>query len=496
MKPDRLTFQRACSSRPLHVACLNSLAAFLGLLVATHSAKAADLMDVWRAAQMHDLDFSAAMYSHRAGLSQEAEASALWHPTVQVTGTAGRMTSDTATEGAQFSAPGFPSTNGVAFNTSVNNGSVDRWALSARQPLINPDRLAQSRQLRLNVEASDVEWQIARQSLILRTAERYFDVVLAQESLLVLRRQARSVEKSLGEIKSRFQLGDAPITDTHEATARMEAIQAQILSAETDLQLRLAALADATGLPPENVTVMTPTGELPSSGKSLDEWLGEASQNNPELLTRQKAVAIAQQESARYGALSSFSLDLVGEVSHDNLTGSGDFGAAGNTSRNALLGVQLTIPLYTGGDRSARRDKSAALAEKALNELDRTRQQIALQTRSAWLGLTVGSSRVSALAASLKACEARLAATRLGHEVGDRTTLDVLNAENDAANARLSWMQARIAVMMDRLRLDALAGKLEEDQLQAINSGLRPAEPDSDMNINVYPAMRKESINR
>ena len=178
---------------------VNRLATLLGLLVTAHSVAATDLMEVWRAAQLHDLDYSAAMSVHKAGVSKEAEANALWRPTVQVTGTAGRMTSDTTTQGAQFSAPpSFPTTNGVAFNTSVNNGSVERWLLSAKQPLINRDRLSQSRQLTLNYEASDIEWQIACQSLILRTAERYFDVVMAQETLTVLQRQTQSLEKSLG----------------------------------------------------------------------------------------------------------------------------------------------------------------------------------------------------------------------------------------------------------------------------------------------------------
>ena len=469
--------QRAFSGWPFHVGSMNLLSVLLGLFVAAHPAYATDLMEVWRAAQLHDLDYNAAISAHKAGASKETEANALWRPTVQLTGTAGRMTSDTATQGAQFSAPPlFPTTHGVAFNTSVNNGSMDRWALSAKQPLINGDRSAQSRQLYLNVEASDLEWQIARQSLIVRISERYFDVVMAQESLMVLRRQAKSVEKSLGEIKSRFKLGDVPVTDTHEATARMEAIQAQVLSAESDLQLKLTELADATGISPDKLTVMKPTGEIQVPGKSLDEWLSESAQNNPELRMKQTSVEIAREESRRYGALASTSLDLVGEISHDHLSGSGDFGAASNTSRSALLGVQLTIPLYTGGYRSARQDESLALAERALNEYDRTRQQVALRTRSAWLGLTVGSSRIEALAASLKASEARLAATRLGHEVGDRTTLNVLNAENDAANARLSWMQARITLVMDRLRLSALAGKLEEEQLQVINATLQPAD--------------------
>ncbi len=472
----------------IHPAILNRASQAVGLklliallvpTIAASSASATDLMEVWRAAQLHDLDYNAAISAHKAGLTKQDEAGSLWRPTVQLTGTAGKMTSDTETQGAQFSAPGFGSKTDVAFNTSVSNGNLERWAVSAKQPLINRDRLAQSRQLNLNVEASDLEWQVARQSLILRTAERYFDVVKAQESLQVLRRQAESIKQSLGEIKARFQLGDVPVTDSHEATARMETVNAELISAESELQLKLAALADATGIPPEKLKVMKPTGELPTAGKNLDEWLTEVSKNNPELRMSQTRVEIAREESTRYGALASPTLDLVGEISHDHLSGSGDFGAASNTGRNALLGVQLTIPLYTGGYRNARQNESLALAEKSMNEYDRARQQIALQTRSVWLGLTSGSSRVTALAASLKSSEARLAATRLGNKVGDRTTLDVLNAENDAANARLSWMQARIAQAMDRLRLDALAGKLEEDQLHMINGTLQPDTPET-----------------
>ena len=471
-----------------HIASPGLLMVLLVSMSAVSSASATDLIEVWRAAQLHDLDYNAAISEHKAGLAKQAEANSLWRPSVQLTGTAGKMSSNTEAQGAQFSAPGLGSNTGVAFNTSVSNGNLERWAVSAKQPLINRDRLAQSRQLDMNVAAADLEWQVARQSLILRSAERYFDVVMAQESLQVLRRQAESIKQSLGEINARFQLGDVPITDTHEATARMETVAAGLIAAESDVQLKLAALADATGMPAEKLTVMKPTGELPAAGQNLDEWLSEVSQNNPQLRMSQTRVEIAREESARYAALASPTLDLVGELSHDHLSGSGDFGAAGNTGRNALLGVQLTIPLYTGGYRNARQNESLALAEKSMNEYDRTRQQLALQTRSVWLGLTSASSRIVALAASLKSSEARLAATRLGNKVGDRTTLDVLNAENDAANARLSWMQARIAQAMDRLRLDALAGKLEEDQLQLINGLLQPDNSDSGVDNQPSPA--------
>ena len=96
-----------------------------------------------------------------------------------------------------------------------------------------------------------------------------------------------------------------------------------------------------------------------------------------------------------------------------------------------------------------------------------------MHTRAAWLGLTVGAGRIAALAEALKANQARLDATRVGVEVGDRTTLDLLNAANDAANAELALLQARIGSLMDRLRLAALSGQLDEAQLQVVNATLQ-----------------------
>ncbi len=451
------------------------LVAMAGVLYVS-LAQATDLMQAWQAAQQHDLDYMAAEAAHQAGQARRDQSSALWRPTVEATGTAGRMTNDTQTQGAQFYAPGFPLTNNASFNTSINNGTLDRWSLSARQPLINRERLARSRQLDLNADVADLEWQNARQELMLHTAQRYFDVALAQEALRVARRQEQSVEKALGEVKTRYQMGDVPITDTHEAAARMEAIRAQIMAAETELQLKQAALSDATGLPMDKIEALQPTkGNLPLPGAPLEQWMSDAAAGNPGLRTQLLRVDVAREESARFSALASPSLDLVGEVTRDHLSGSGDYGAASNVMHTTLLGVQLTIPLYTGGMRSARHDETQRLADKALTDSDRARQQVALQTRAAWLGLTAGAGRVNALAAALKASQSRLDATRLGHRMGDRSTLDLLNAESDAANARLAWLQARVAVVMSRLQLTALAGKLEEGQLHDINLLLEPA---------------------
>jgi outer membrane protein len=445
------------------------------LLVATQAAAAADLIDAWRGAQRYDLEFAAARSARQAGEARRAQSASVWRPSVLLTGTVGKANNDTSTTGAQFAAPGFGSADGASFDTSINNGNMTRWALEARQPLVSRERDARKRQLELAADVADLEWQSARQALLLRTAERYFDATLADESLRVLRRQQIAVERAHAEVRDRFRLGDVPVTDTHEAAARAEAIRADVLAAETQWQLKRAALADATGLPPAELQALATVGVVVAQDvPPLEQWLADARAGNLQLRAQTAGTEVAQQEAAKYGAAAAPSLDLVAQIGQDRLNGSGDFGPASNSLNNAMIGVQLTVPLYTCGYRSARQDEALRLADKAATEAERTAQQVAQQTRAAWLGLTVGAARSAALAESLKASLSRLDATRVGRQVGDRTTLDLLNAENDASRAELALLQARVSLLLDRLRLAALAGRLGEEQLQSVNASLQP----------------------
>lgn len=454
----------------------SAVALWAVVMLAAQAGRAADLVDVWRAAQQHDLDFAAAGAAHQAGEARRAQSGTLWRPSVQLTGTAGRMSSETTVNGAQFSAPGFPQTDGVNFNTSVNNGALGRWTIEARQPLLSRERQAQSRQLELSADVAELEWQNARQTLMLNTAQRYFDVALASESLRVLRQQQGAVDRALTEARDRHALGDVPVTGTYEAAARAEAIRAQILATEADLQLKEIALSDVTGLRPEAMQLRFPGNEAaPVEVRALDRWLADAADRNPLLRMQLTRTEAATEEAAKFSLAASPTIDLVAQVGQDRLSGSGDFGSALNSSSAMMIGVQISVPLYTGGYRSARQEEALHLADKARADADRTRQQIALQTRAAWLGLTVGAGRIAALAEALKANRARLDATRLGVQVGDRTTLDLLNAQNDTASAELALLQARIGSLMDRLRLASLSGQLDEAQLQAVNATLQAA---------------------
>lgn len=448
------------------------LALGMALALAAQAGAATTLAQAWQAAQQHDHEFAAARAAHAAGQARRDQSGALWRPNVVLSAAASRMSSDTSVGGARFAAPGFGQSSGVAFDTSIDNGNAHRYSLSVRQPLLDSERLAQGRQLQYGADMAEAQWQDARQGLMLRVAGHYFDLLVAGETARLLRQQQASAERALEETRDRFELGDVPVTDTEEARARADAIRAQAMAAETDLELKRVAFADLTGIAATDLPGFVATPAVSQGLGPLERWLGQAALRNPALLAQQQQQRVAREEAARHAALAAPKLELVAQVGRERLDGSGDFGPAHNSASNKMIGLQLTVPLYTGGYRSARQREALHLADQVRFEGEHLRQQVALRTRAAWLGLNAGASRVTALEQARKSALARLDATRLGQEVGDRTTLDLLNAQNEATAAELNLLQARAALALDRLRLAALAGELDDATLAAVSQGI------------------------
>lgn len=450
-----------------------ALLAFCGM--APGVAAATDLLQVWQAARQHDPQGQVVEAARAAGAARREQAAALWRPTLGLSASAGYSSADSRMDGAQFAAPGFGNSTGVSFGTSVNGGTATRWSLGARQPLYSPERRAQQRQLSLAADAADLEWQAAQQDWMLLTAQRYFELLLAERRLALLQQQQLAVDKAYTEAQDRYALGDQPITDSHEAAARARGLQAQVLAAANELELARQALQDSTGLAGEGLQLQAPSGQLADGQLAgLDSWLALAQQHNPLLRLQQAQAEVAAAEVRKHSLAGSATLDLVAQASRERLGGSGDYGQASNSQSQQMVGLALNLPLYTGGWRSAKLAEALSLEQKARAELERARLQLAQQTRGSWLALHSGQARLAALEQALLASRARLDATRLGRQVGDRTTLDLLNADNDAAAAELALLQARTELLQHRLRLDALAGQLDLPELQAVNAKLQP----------------------
>ncbi len=441
------------------------------LLAATSSAYAEDLMDAWHAAQSKDPSFSAARAGAEAGKKKNDQAKALKLPQVIASVSAGGINAYNKISDAQFSAPGLGSAGGAAFKTQTNMGADLRWNVSAEQPLYNAERSSLAQQLNKQAQLADVKFSAAEQQLILQVSKAYFDVLLAEDTLASVKKQRLAVAQALKVAKGRFEEGDVAIIDTHEAQARDDALVSQELEAESNYQLVQSALTDLTGSsdqslarPAEQVSFQNLDAGL------LNDWLASAKTNSPSLHMQQIQQGIAHDEINKFQSSTAPVLNLVAQAGGEELRGLGG-GINSDLSNHALsIGVQLTIPLFTGGMRSAKYAEAVLLEDQAKSETEAIRIRAGQQARAAWLGVTVGKSRIKAVEQALVSSKVKLEATELGKEAGDRTTLDVLNAEQDYYATRTELFRARYQTLFSYLNLAAVAGSLDEKRLEEVNT--------------------------
>lgn len=451
-----------------------AIASFMLLGMSSSPSFAASLMDVWHEAQNRDPEFIASRYEQMAGEKRRDQGSSLWLPNVNLSALTGSMSYNTAVSGAQFYAPGMGTFNGANFNTSINNGFVNRYALSATQSIYNRERLAQSRQLNMSADASNLGLQVAQQNLILLVAERYFDVLTAEETLRLAKKQESAIGKTRQEIEKRFKLGDASQTDMQEVSARLDSSKVRVLEADTNLAIKKLSLQDLFGSPAKvdklkiafNVNNLT----LPS----MDSYLGKLKTQNIQLQMLSVQEKVAKEEAEKYGAINSPKLDAIAQSSKDKLNGSGDFGTASNTStNNYLVGLQLSIPLYTGGYRTAKQEEALLLVEKTKAEYSKSELNLERTLRTVWLSLHSAKDKIIALSNAQKTGEARLSTTRNGHSVGARSTMELLSAESELITTDYALYMEKVNYLLNRLRLAALTGEISEQDLTLVNAYLQ-----------------------
>jgi outer membrane protein len=449
---------------------LHSLLAAL-FVVSTSNVYAADLMDAWHAAQAKDPTFSAARAGAEAGKKKNDQAKALNQPQVTASVGAGGVNAYNKISDAQFSAPGFGSSGGAAFKTRTDLGADLRWNINAEKSLYNAERTSTAQQLNKQAQLADVKFNAEEQQLILRVSKAYFDVLLAEDTLASVRKQRTAVAKALEVAKGRFAEGDVAIIDTHEAQARDDALVSQELEADSNLQLALAALADLTGAtdqalarPAEQVSFLN------LDAGQLSDWLALAQNNSPYLHMQQIQQGIAHDEIDKHRSSTSPIVNLVAQAGGEELRGFAGGNQSDLSNHSFGLGVQVTIPLFTGGMRNAKYEEAVALEEQAKDESEAMRLRAGQQARAAWLGVTVGKSKIRAMEQAVVSSKVKLDATELGKEAGDRTTLDILNAEQEYYTTRTALFRERYQMLLSYLNLAAVAGSLDGKRLSEVNS--------------------------
>lgn len=400
----------------------------------------------------------------------------------------------------------------------ASNGNSNGFVVSLTQPLINVASWQGYQQGQIALTSAQAQFAAARQDLIVRLGQAYFDALSAQDSLAIVRSQKASIAQQLESAKHSFDAGSATITDTNEAQAKYDQAVSQEIAAQNDLDVKLAALEQIVGHPVTRVDGLARGVTLPPPVPAdMQQWVGAARDANYDVVLKQLAVSNAQRETLKAKAGHYPSLDLVASYSKSSLgaAGAGNFGGnfgggfgsgagtigpgipaaaaeLGNFGAyysNATVGVQLTIPLYEGGATQSRVRQTLALEDKSQADLDQARRSAALSARQAFLGVSSGLAQVRALETAERSARTSLESNLLGYQVGVRINIDVLNAQDQLFSARRDLAKARYDTLINSLKLKASTASLTDSDVLSLNSLLSPTDDTALTALPVVPAV-------
>lgn len=429
------------------------------LLAAAAAAQGADLLEVYRQAVGSDAVYAVA----RAGWAASQEK--------LPQGRSGLLPSASLSASTQyndreirFRNPALP-TAAEPFNSNV-------FTLSLTQPLYRRQNFVVYEQAKTQLAQADAQFALAAQDLVLRVAQAYFDVLLAQDSVAFAQAQKTAIGQQLEQAKRNFEVGTATITDQHDAQARYDLTVAQEIAAQNDLEIKRRQLAQLIGRAAPALALLGPrlSLTLPEPNR-MDQWVAEAVSASLPVLINEAGLAFARQEVERNRGGHHPTLDAFVSYSEAS-AGSGLQGGSGTDTTTKVIGLQLALPLYQGGLTASRIREAIANEDKARQELENAKRGAELATHQAFLGVTNGVAQVKALQAALISSQSSLDSTRLGLQVGVRTQVDVLNAQQQLSSTRRDLAQATYAYILSLLRLKAAVGKLAEDDLIKINAWL------------------------
>jgi len=476
---------RAGTLRIAPVAC--ALAGLLAGLLTVGSAQAQNLPELFAAARAHDASFVAALAQFEADRARAAQAQAGVRPSVALSGGAQWTHRDTSLPGPT-----------LAFNQQ-------QLTLGASQPLFRPANQLALQQAQWALQAAQARLQSAEQDLIVRTAQATFDVLAAQDRLRFIEAQQQAVAEQLAAARRMFEVGATTVTDVREAQARFDLVRAQQIAAANELQVNQLALEQLVGRSPvrpwqlpEGValpalpglpgapaatatTLAAGLGATPAPAASpttaLPSWVERAQTAHPVLRQAEAGLQIAELEVQRAQAARGPTVDATAQLQlarspNPALPASGHV-----RQRDASVGIQFNLPLYSGGALQNRIVEAVALHTRARAELDAAQRSVTQATRSAYLGVASGIGQVQALQAAQASSQSALEANRLGLEVGVRINLDVLNAQSQLFDTKTQLARARYGVLLGTLRLRQASGVLSADDLQPIAALLRAPQP-------------------
>jgi outer membrane protein len=423
--------------------------------------KAYSLIDIYQQALSHDPTLASALSANQAAQEIIEQGKALYRPSVNFNADANKLSTDIRYINATPSR-----------ESSTANFETYKYGVDLRQPIYRKQNLVQMDQSKTQVSQADKQLHLSQQQLILRVTQAYFDVLIAQDKIDLIAAQKLAILSQLEQAKANFEVGTSTITDVNESQARFDLVVAQEIANINELQIAKHAIQSLTGKIPQKLATVKADIKTAQLEQTMDKWLEVATVNNLNIQIQQDAAKFAEQEIERLNAAHLPTLDAVASYTDSYANGSASAFGSGNELQTAAIGLQLQIPIYQGGATSSRVRQAVLNYQKAQDDVNVARSSTELETQRAYLSLSTSIAQVKAYEQALISSQSQVDSTKLGYEVGVRTSVDVLNAEQQYFLAKRDLLQSRYNYLVNIIRLKSISGVVAEADLADINQQL------------------------
>lgn len=343
--------------------------------------------------------------------------------------------------------------------------------LSLTQPLWHAANLASLQEAKETTQQTEYQLQDAEQQLYQKLASAWFDLMEARDEVLFTTAQRDALHAQWDIARRGAELGTQGEPQADDARAKYEEAAADEASAELDQASKLAALEQWVG-PAEDLQqpFFNDRVDLPDLvGDDLDTWLAQIDSHSPALRAAMHAIAAADEEVSKQRAGHQPTLDLVASYGNNDQNAGNFPGQAGYRIRTLTVGVQLNVPLYSGGTQSAKVSEALALRDKAHDDLEAARRQAIVNVKTAFLAWRAGLAKAKAACTAQASGERALAVAERGSERGLRTEADVLTAKQQIAAARRDMHKGRYQQLTAFIKLKATLGELTATDIDELD---------------------------
>jgi outer membrane protein len=449
---------------------IRPLAFALALAGISAQASATDLVQAYDLARNSDPVFASSEALKNAQAEGVVQSRAALLP--QVTADATFSRSESRSTGNQVFA-GEPTPTNSTSGTSNNRGT----GVNLRQSIFDFSNYSRLGASKARSRQAESEYDAAADALIVRVADAYFNVLTQIETLASSRAEETSVKRQLDQAEKRLEVGLAPITDVHEARARYDSARAATILQATALDDAYEALAEITGQKLSNLRGLSADFRPENTDtRGIEEWVQLALDNNPTLRARAEALAAAEKDVSTARAGHYPTLSATASYGDDSRWGDSvlrgtpdEFSSFGSAGNGPTYGITLSVPIFSGFATQSRVRQALFQRDAVADSLEQEKRAIMRTTRGAFRNLISGAAEVEARRLAVVSAQAAYEAGEAGLEVGTRTIVDVLIAQQQLFLAKREYARSRHAYLVNLLRLRQAAGILEPGDLQLVN---------------------------